>query len=299
MIIGSDRDEVIENIKRAAESGNFFAKVETHDPVLTTEESNAIINKYLKERGTASFKMRSCAARGIANVLTDVLCRDTEIVGIEKAQAVSGGAIITSNHFSPVENTGIRLLARRLGRKRINIVSQETNLAMPGIIGFLMNYADIIPISGNIHYTQREFADILKELLTDDEFVLIYPEEEMWFNYRKPRPPKLGAFYYAARLGFPVISCFIEQRDLPEQDTAEFRKVKFIVHVLDVLYPDPSKSVWENSALMSAADYRLKKEIYEKVYSKPLDYTFDPSDIAGWTGTLEKSGAEAGTEDPA
>ena len=50
---------------------------------------------------------------------------------------------------------------------------------------------------------------------------------------------------------------------------------------------------------MSAADYRLKKEIYEKVYSKPLDYTFDPSDIAGWTGTLEKSGAEAGTEDPA
>ena len=189
MIIGSDRDEVIENIKRAAESGNFFAKVETHDPVLTTEESNAIINKYLKERGTASFRMRSCAARGIANVLTDVLCRDTEIVGIEKAQTVSGGAIITSNHFSPVENTGIRLLARRLGRKRINIVSQETNLAMPGIIGFLMNYADIIPISGNIHYTQREFADILKELLTDDEFVLIYPEEEMWFNYRKPRPP--------------------------------------------------------------------------------------------------------------
>ncbi len=108
MIIGSDRDEVIENIKRAAESGNFFAKVETHDPVLTVEESNAIINKYLKERGTAAFRMRSCAARGIANVLTDILCRDTEIVGIEKAQAVSGGAIITSNHFSPVENTGIR-----------------------------------------------------------------------------------------------------------------------------------------------------------------------------------------------
>ena len=77
MIIGSDRDEVIENIKRAAESGNFFAKVETHDPVLTTEESNAIINKYLKERGTASFRMRSCAARGIANVLTAVTRRSS------------------------------------------------------------------------------------------------------------------------------------------------------------------------------------------------------------------------------
>ena len=76
MIIGSDRDEVIENIKRAAESGNFFAKVETHDPVLTTEESNAIINKYLKERGTASFRMRSCAAREILQLIHRRFCDD-------------------------------------------------------------------------------------------------------------------------------------------------------------------------------------------------------------------------------
>lgn len=299
MIIGSDRDEVIENIRRSAECGDFFAKVETGDPVLTAEQSNEIINKYLRERGTAAFRMKSRAARGIANALTFAMNRDTEIVGLEKARAVSGGAIITSNHFSPIENTGIRLLAHRLGKKRINIVSQETNLAMPGMIGFLMNYADIIPISGNIHYTQRQFADILRELLTADELVLIYPEEEMWFNYRKPRPPKPGAYYYAARLGFPVISCFIEQRDLPQMDTAEFRRVRFTVHVLGVLYPDPEKSVWENTSLMSAADYRLKKEIYEKVYSKPLDYAFEPSDIAGWTGAPERRTAESGSESPA
>ena len=284
MIIGSDRDAVIENIRRSAECGDFFAKVETGDPVLTRAASNDIINSYLRRRGTASYKIKSQTARQIANGLTYALNRDTERVGMEKARAVRSGAIITSNHFSPIENTGIRCLARRLGKKRINIVSQETNLAMPGLFGFLMNYADIIPISENVHYTQREFVDVLSELMKKNEFVLIYPEEEMWFNYRKPRPPKPGAYYYAARLGVPVISCFIEQRDMPKMDTDEFRKVKFVVHVLGVIYPDPEKTIWENSDAMSAADYAMKKAIYEKVYHKPLDYRFEASDIAGWTG---------------
>ena len=31
----------------------------------------------------------------------------------------------------------------------------------------------------------------------------------------------------------------------------------------------------------------LKKAIYEKVYGKPLDYSFEPSDIAGWVGGKE------------
>lgn len=285
MIIGSDRDAVIENIRRSAESGNFFAKVETGDPVLTTAESNAIVNDYLRRRTTLSYKLKSMTARSIANVLTHAINRDTEICGLEKLRDLSGGAIITSNHFSPVENTGIRHLVRKLGKKRINIVSQETNLAMPGMIGFLMNYADVIPISGNVHYTQREFVDLLRECFDRDEYVLIYPEEEMWFNYRKPRPPKPGAYYYAARLGVPIISCFIEQQDMPRMDNDEFRKVRFVVHVLDVLTPDKERSVRENCAAMRDADYALKKDIYEKVYGKPLDYSFDATDIAGWTGS--------------
>ncbi len=284
MIIGNNRDEVIENIRRSAESGNFFAKVETGDPVLTTAESNAIVNGYLRRRTTISYKLKSITARSIANVLTYAINKDTEIHGLEKVQGLSGGAIITSNHFSPLENTGIRYLVHKLGKRRINIVSQETNLAMPGVIGFLMNYADVIPISGNIHYTQREFVDLLRECFEHDEYVLIYPEEEMWFNYRKPRPPKPGAYYYAARLGVPIISCFIEQQDMPRMDNDEFRKVRFVVHVLGVLDLDPQKTVRENCTAMSAADYALKKEIYEKVYGKPLDYSFDTSDIAGWTG---------------
>lgn len=291
MIIGSDRNAVIENIRRSAENGDFFAKVETGDPILTTAESNAIVSGYLRRRTTLSYRLKSMTARSIANIMTYAINRDTEICGLELVRGLEGGAIITSNHFSPVENTGIRHLVHKLGKRRINIVSQETNLAMPGMIGFLMNYADVIPISGNVHYTQREFVDLLRECFEREEYVLIYPEEEMWFNYRKPRPPKPGAYYYAARLGVPIISCFIEQQDMPRMDNDEFRKVRFVVHVLGVIRPRAELSVRENCAAMSAEDYALKKEIYEKVYGKPLDYSFDASDIAGWRGP----GADRGT----
>lgn len=108
----------------------------------------------------------------------------------------------------------------------------------------------------------------------------------MWFNYRKPRPPKNGAYFYAAKLNVPILSCFVEMVDLPEDDTDEFKKVKYVLHVLGVLYPDPTKTVKENTEALGTADHALKKNCYETVYGKELTYEFDSSDIAGWKETI-------------
>ena len=282
MIIGDNREAVIENIKVAAENGDFHSKVEINDPNLTPEQSKAILDRYVQNRQKTSFKAKTLLARQAANLLTFALNRNSKITGIENALSIKGGAIVTSNHFSPVENTAVRLVVKKLGKKRINIVSQETNLAMPGAIGFLMNYADIIPIAEDKNYLKNDFPEIIKSLIQKNEYVLIYPEQEMWFNYRKPRPFKRGAYYYAAKLGVPVISIFVEMQDLNEKDTDEFNKVKFKIHILKTIYPDPEKSVKENSVLMCEEDYAQKKAAYEKAYGKPLDYTFQNSDIAGW-----------------
>ncbi len=284
MIIGDNRTAVIENISIAAQKGDFYSKVELNDPILTKEQGEKIVQDFFGKRHSLAFQAKSYVARKIANICTDFLNRDTEIIGFEKAAGVSSGAFITSNHFSPIENTGIRHLIRKLGKKRLNIVSQVTNFAMTGFFGFLMKYADTIPLPENLRYVHGEFLNVLSELLEKKEYILIYPEQEMWFHYRKPRPPKRGAYYFAARLNAPVISCFIEMQDLPEKDTEEFCKVKFIVHVLDVLYPDPEKTVRENSEAMCKQDYELKRAAYEKAYGKPLDYTFARTDIAGWMG---------------
>lgn len=283
MILGDNREAVIKNIKTYAENGEFHNKVELNDPVLSTEENRAITDAYMENRERLAFRLKSAVAVTIAKIATKIINKDTEIIGIEKIPTDLQGVIITSNHFGPLENTIIRHLTNKLKRRKLNIISQTTNFAMKGPIGFLMNYANTIPISTEPRYLARDFLSVMKEKLVEKkEAVLLYPEQEMWFNYRKPRPPKNGAFFYATKLNIPIVSCFVEIVDKPDDDTDEFKKVKYILHVLDVLYPDQTKTSKENVEYLAEADYNLKKACYEKVYNKPLTYTFENSDIAGW-----------------
>lgn len=283
MILGDNREAVINNIKTYAENGEFHNKVELNDPVLTAEENRAITDNYMENREHLMFKLKSVIAVTIAKIATKLINKDTKIIGIEKIPADLQGVIITSNHFGPLENTIIRHLTNKLKIRKLNIISQTTNFSMKGPIGFLMNYANTIPISTEPRYLARDFLSVMKEKLVEKkEAVLLYPEQEMWFNYRKPRPPKNGAFFYSTKLNIPIVSCFVEIVDKDKDDTDEFKKVKYILHILDVLYPDKSKSSKENVEYLAETDYRLKKECYEKVYEKPLSYTFECSDIAGW-----------------
>ena len=122
---------------------------------------------------------------------------------------------------------------------------------------------------------------ILDDLIKKDEFVLIYPEKEMWFNYRVPRPVLRGAYLFSARLNAPIISCFIEMQDLPKEDSQGFNKVRYTLHILGVIKPDPEKNVRQNSIDMAKADYELKCAAYEKIYNKKVSYEFSKADIAG------------------
>ena len=154
MIIGGSKAEVIENIKKCTQSGQLNDKVETGDPNLTAEQSDKIVYSYAKNRHKVFFKIKSFAARKAASFLTNKINKTTEIVGLHKLSAIKGGAIVTCNHFNPLDNTTMRYLAKKAGNKRLYTVAQETNFAMEGFVGFFMNYADIIPISRNMHYMQ-------------------------------------------------------------------------------------------------------------------------------------------------
>lgn len=286
MILGKDRQKVIENIKNAAESGDFYAKVEMGDPILTAEESHAITAGYVETRGYLQKRFAACFGRLLANVATVHINRNTEIVGLDKLPKENGGMLITSNHFDPLENTVIRHLTKKRGQ-RLHVISQTSNFAMSGILGFLMRNADTIPISAEPRYLARDLVAILHEKLVEKgEAVLLYPEQEMWFRYRKPRPPKNGAYFYAAKLGVPILSCFVEIVETDREEAPDFQAVRFVLHILGVLTPDPDRSVKENTERLSAEDYALKCACYERVYRKKLTYTFENDDIAGWKGTL-------------
>ena len=122
-------------------------------------------------------------------------------------------------------------------------------------------------------------------MLRKKRWILIYPEQEMWFNYRKPRNPKRVAYYYTAKNNVPIVPLFVEIQNLDEKETEEFYKVKYVVHALPPIYPEPELATGENSFRMMEKDYEQKKQAYEEAYGKKLDYSFEDGDIAGWVGS--------------
>ena len=56
------------------------------------------------------------------------------------------------------------------------------------------------------------------EIIKEGGLVLIYPEQEMWFNYKKPREFRIGAYHYAAEFGVPIIPCFAEMIDTAKEE---------------------------------------------------------------------------------
>lgn len=283
MIIGGNKEQVIRNIQKAVEEKQFDRRVEVNDPDLSAGQKAEIIGNYVENCETVGYALCNIGARAILDTATKVLNRHTRIEGLEKISGIKTGAIVTSNHFNPLDNTVVRAAMCRAGYRRLFIVSNETNLAMKGLLGFLMNHADIIPITSGRTYMAKYFPHIIKKRLDQKQAVLIYPEQEMWFNYRKPRPLKRGAYFFAASNQVPVISCFVEIRALPDKETDAFYKTEYTMHILDPIYPDPAKTVHQNSVRMMQTDYRQKVAAYEKAYGKTLSYEFEQADIAGWT----------------
>ena len=284
MIIGGSKKDVIANIQKYANAGLLNHKVEVNDASLSRQESADLMQNYIQLTKSFKYRANNLLARAAADVLTELLNTNTTFTGLEKIRNITGRAIVTSNHFSPLENTVIRKALWQIRHRRLYIVSEDTNLLTGGPVGFLLKYYDTIPVSTDTNYIGKIFPELLRQALDNENYVLIYPEQEMWFNYAKPRPPKRGAYYYAAKFRVPIISCFVEIIELPKQDNDEFNQVKFKMHILDPIYLDPKKSVRENSIEMMHQDYQQKRNAYEQIYHKHLDYHFKMEDIVGWRG---------------
>lgn len=279
-----NRMEVIAQMKKAVEEGDFHRKVECNDAVLEMKERERLLSRYVDKQKMASYRLKTQSANALVDASARKINRNTVIVGLQNLPKQVGGAIITSNHFSPVDTTIPRMLMQYLKPKdkELFIISQDTNFVMKGYLGFLASYANTIPISSAHRYMRTYFEPRVKSLLDNGDILLIYPEEEMWFHYRKPRPPKRGAYYYAAKNHVPIISCFVELRESKEWDKEPFRKLDYVLHVLPAIYPSDKNDIQEESRRMAEVDYRQKVNAYEHAYRKRLSYDFENWDIAGY-----------------
>lgn len=288
MIFGDNREAVIKNIQKAANKRDFTAKAEIGDPQMTINERLKLVNDYWKNRKSFSSKINNQIGHAMLTTFAKTLAGSTEFKGLENLDNLPiGGAIVTANHFNQIDSLPIKLLANKM-HHQLSIVIEDTNLMLPGFFRYLMNYVGTIPLVQSASYIGNVFPKHLSNALAKNNWVLIYPEQEMWWNYRKPRKLQRGAYYFAAKQNVPVISLFIEISDLPkiEKKDSNFYETKYIVHVLQPIFPDVSLSANENAHKMMEQDYQQKVAAYEKIYGKKLNYDFTDWDIAGWRGHL-------------
>ena len=266
---------IVENIKKNIEENALNNSVTIDDPILTDEEIDKLIDKYYKiKKNKVKYKIDKKASEVLIEQFTKDVVKNIEFEGIENLKNIKGGAIITGNHYSPMDTMPIKKLIKKVFNKEIYIVSLASNLALKAPLDFIVNHENIIPLKNSVEYLTTKFKPELYDKLHNGELVVIYPEENMWNNYIKPRPCKRGAYQFATEANVPIISLFTELKE-------DNGIIKYIVHVLKPIYPNKELSVRQNSINMAKIDYEQKIESYEKAFNKKLDYTFSYKDIAG------------------
>ena len=196
-----------------------------------------------------------------------------DIKGIENFTAVSGGKIVTCNHFSVGDNYAVWVALRdHMDGKLLYKVIREGNYTNPPKpFGLFMRHCNTLPLSSQ-RATMVKFMKAFAELLRRGETILIYPEQGMWWNYRKPRPMQDGAFSIAVRNKAPIVPIFITMEDSDVIDPDGFPVQEYTLHILPAIYPDPTLSLREAKEDMRKKNYDAWVQVYEQFYDKKLVY---------------------------
>lgn len=232
---------------------------------------------YLNEKFINKIKNKianRCATRFFDGMIAKKQLIIKEVRGIENFTAVAGGRIVTCNHFSVGDNYAVWVALRdHMDGKMLYKVIREGNYTNPPKpFGLFMRHCNTLPLSSQ-KATMGKFMKAFAELLGRGETILIYPEQGMWWNYRKPRPMQDGAFSLAVRNKAPIVPIFITMADSDVLDGDGFPVQEYTLHILPAIYPDSTLSRIEAKKDMKNKNYQAWVQVYEEVYGKPLRYS--------------------------
>ena len=272
--VSEGRKQVLNRIREYERQGRFHEAVEDDPPApeLTPDKVD-----YLNKKASSRLKTRlanAIADRYFLNLIKkDVMVIDG-VTGEEYLSVLQKGAVVTCNHFSAFDNYIVfHCIRKALPKKYLYKIIREGNYTnFPGLYGFFFRHCNTLPLSSN-RRTMINFMSSVNELLKSGESVLIYPEQEMWWNYKKPRPYKVGGFKIAYRAGVPVLPTFITMQDDPDRlDGDGYPVQRHTLHILPPVYPDASLGEKQGAEKMKNEAYEACVKKYEEVYQKKLSY---------------------------
>ena len=271
-----DRLEILEKIEQLELEGKFDVDAENDPPTIVLTQDNV---DYLKEKRTS--KLKNKVANAVAEKFVDKLIKNNKLIikkvtGIEHLNEVETGGIMTCNHFNPFDvftvETVFRMSEPSKEKKLYKIIREGNYTNFPGFYGFLFRNCDTLPLSSN-KKTMEYLLKSIKKILENKDFILIYPEQSMWWNYKKPKPLKDGAFKFAVKNNVPIIPIFITMEESNMIGDDGFPIMEYYVHIEKPIYQNKELTDKENIIQMKDKNFAIWKKIYEEFYEVPLEYT--------------------------
>ena len=266
---------IIEKIKQFEREERWAQDVEDDPPTIPLRPEMV---DYLNEKISSRFWMKfaNILARNFINsLLRKKIMILKEVKGLENyVEMKRKGAIITCNHFNAMDNFAVyKAIEKHVYHRELVKVCREGNYTnFPGSYGFLFKDCNTLPLS-SVASTMKNFMHAVKTYLAQGRQILIYPEQAMWWNYRKPRPLTSGAFKMAAENNVPVIPFFITMQDSDIVDSDGFFVQEYTVNILKPIFPKEELSVRQNAEFMKNENYSVWKKVYEEFYGIPLVYS--------------------------
>ena len=286
------RVKLLEKIAQYEKEGRFDEDVEDDPPsrMIMPDEID-----YL--RRSLGAKIKTAIAHKKAKIFLKTIIDKKimiikDIKGVENFSSLQSGAIVTCNHFNAFDSFAIQEAYHASNqwpkRKFYRVIREGNYTSFPGFFGELMRHFYTLPLSSNIK-TMAKFTDATNTLLQKGNFVLFYPEQAMWWNYRKPRPLKVGAYKFAVKNNVPVLPCFITMKDsdilgedlrraIKDFDVSEnfvpdgFFVQEYTIHIGKPIYARADLSARQNMEYLANRNFEVWKEIYESEYGMPLEY---------------------------
>ena len=265
--------ELLRRIRALEEQGLWHLDVED-DPETYPLMPDRV--DYLNEKLSSKIKNKIanlCGARFFDEMIAKGQLIIKEVRGIENFTAVSGGRIVTCNHFSVGDNYAVWVALRDYmdGRLLYKVIREGNYTNPPKPFGLFMRHCNTLPLSSQ-RATMAKFTKAFSTLLGRGETILIYPEQGMWWNYRKPRPMQNGAFSLAVRNKVPIVPVFITMEDGEALDGDGFPVQEYTIHILPAIYPREDLYLAEAKRDMKERNYEAWVRVYEEFYQEPLTY---------------------------
>lgn len=274
----ADRIAILQKIRAYEKEGIFDKDVEDDPPapVLMPDDID-YLNHTIRER------IKTRMAFRMAHKLVDRLVKDKQLIikdikGLENFRNMQEGALVTCNHFNAFDSFAIQLAyeaADQPRRKFYRVIREGNYTNFPGFYGFLMRNCNTLPLSSNLE-TMKKFQEAAVKLLKDGHFVLVYPEQSMWWNYRKPKPLKRGAYVFACKANVPVLPCFITMKDSEYIDESGFPIQEYTIHIEKPIYPNAELGYRDRIEDLKQRNFEVWKEVYEREYQTELSYITVP-----------------------